>query len=236
MSCGDKSSSTPLVNHTYRLNFIKSYILNIAEPSGLSWALNGKDLYVVDDRLNKVYTIDKQGNTLSTFSYIGNDLEGVSINIKSQTIWLAEEAKFTVVELDSLGNEIQRFKLDTVRNAKKKGLEGISYDSLEDTFYLLNEDNPGLLIKWQVNSGVIAQTRLSFAEDYSGIFFDESDRSLWIISDQSKRLFHCDLEGNVKQSFNLPINKAEGVVVDHDNNRVYIVSDQERKLFVFSLN
>jgi len=55
------------------------------------------------------------------------------------------------------------------------------------------------------------------------------------VSDQSQKLFYCDKNGLVKQSFDLGFPKAEGVVVDHVNNKVYIVSDSERKLFIFKI-
>jgi uncharacterized protein YjiK len=225
----------PTANQLYHLDFIESFNLDVAEPSGLSWALNGKDLLVVDDRNNKAYKIDKQGHTLSEFLYAGNDLEGISIDSQSQTIWLAEEAKSKMVELDASGNEIQSFKLAIDRQSKKHSLEGISYDPAENTFYLLNEKDPGLLVVWQAELGITAETVLNFAGDYSGIYFDKTDSTLWIISDQSQKLFHCDTDGVVKQSFDLGFKKAEGIVIDHQNQRVYAVSDAKHKLYVYSL-
>jgi uncharacterized protein YjiK len=225
----------PPANQLYDLGFIESFNLDIAEPSGLSWALNGKDFLVVDDHGNEVYKIDKQGNMLSDYFYSGDDLEGISVDVQSQTIWLAEEAKSKVVELDSVGNKIQSFKLNIDRDSSRRSLEGISYDADNNTFYILNEDKPGLLITWQPENGITDQIPLHFAKDYSGIFYDKTDNSLWIISDQSQKLFHCDTDGNVKQGFNLAITKPEGIVVDSQNKRVYIVSDLDHRLYVFSL-
>ena len=226
----------PATNPLYNLNFIESYKLDVPEPSGLSWALNHKDFYVVDDRTNTVFEIDKQGNTLRyNYHYAGKDLEGISIDPASQTVWLAEESKSRLKQLDADGNEINSYKLEIVRDSKKHSLEGISYDPVENNFYILNEKDPGLLIRWQPELGMTDQTLLNFAGDYSGIFFDQTDSSLWIISDQSQKLFHCDTDGVVIQSFELGFKKAEGIVVDRENERIYAVSDTKHRLYVYSL-
>lgn len=219
----------------FDLTLIQSYELDIPEPSGLSWALNGKDFYVVDDQDNQLYKIDKQGNILDDYLYSGDDVEGVTVDVQSQTIWIVEEAQSKIVQLDEVGNTIQSFRLDIERESNKNSLEGISSNSANNTFYVLNEDNPGLLISWQAETGINNKKVLHFAKDYSGIFFNKDTNSLWIVSDKSQKLFHTDLSGKVKQGFNLGIQKAEGIVVDSINQRVYIVSDSEQKLYVYSL-
>jgi len=219
----------------YKLAFIESFLLDIAEPSGLSWSLNHNDLIVVDDRSNQAYIIDIKGDKRLAYAYKGDDTEGVTIDENTNTIWIAEEEESKLKELDSNGNELNSFKIDVDRGSKKKGLEGLSFDSEKNIFYILNEAEPGLLIKWQKNGGVISQKKLKFAQDYSGIFFDNADRSLWMLSDKSKKLFYCDENAVVRQSFDLDFEKAEGIVVDISNNRVYIVSDSERRLYVYKI-
>jgi len=223
------------VGDKYKMEFIESFLLDIAEPSGLSWALNHKDFIVVDDRTNQAYIIDKKGKQLSQFPYVGDDTEGVTIDELNSSIWIAEEAESKLKELDANGVELNSYKIEINRGSKKKGLEGLTYDSKKQIFYILNEGEPGLLIKWQVNSGIISQKQLQFAQDYSGIFFDNAEQSLWIVSDQSQKLFYCDENAVVKQSFDLDYGKAEGIVVDLPNKRIYIVSDSERRLYIYKI-
>ena len=230
----DEGNNDPVVVG-YKIEFIESYLLDIAEPSGLSWALNHKDFIIVDDRTNQAYTIDKNGKELGVFPYKGDDTEGITIDELNNEFWIAEEAKSKLIQLDASGNELNSYKIDINRDSKKKGLEGLTYDSKNKVFYILNEGEPGLLIKWQINSGIISQKQLQFAQDYSGIFFDNADQSLWIVSDQSQKLFYCDENAVVKQSFDLDYQKAEGIVVDLPANRIYIVSDSEHKLFVYKI-
>jgi uncharacterized protein YjiK len=219
----------------YKIELIDEYLLDILEPSGLSWALNKKDLIVVDDNTNQAYIIDTKGKELLQFPYIGDDTEGVTIDYSNNDIWIAEEAESKLKKLDSDGNELHSYDININRDSKKKGLEGLTYDSKNKTFYILNEADPGLLIKWTVSGGIINETQLQFAQDYSGIFFDNADQSLWIVSDQSKKLFYCDKDANVIQSFDLDFQKAEGIVVDKANESLYIVSDSESKLYRYKI-
>ncbi len=222
-------------NKIYDIKLIDSKLLSIAEPSGLSWALNQIDFIVVDDRTNKAFVINKEGTVLSEFPYSGDDTEGVTVDIDSNEIWIAEEAKSELIRLDMNGVQQGIYKIGVDRNSAKKGLEGLTYDSNNRVFYILNEAEPGLLIKWQIAKGIINEKQLDFAQDYSGIFFDNADQNLWIVSDKSKKLFYCNKDAIVKQSFDLDYQKAEGVVVDIAHQRVYIISDSEHKLYIYKI-
>ncbi|MCK5845841.1 MAG: SdiA-regulated domain-containing protein [Bacteroidales bacterium] len=222
-------------NKIYNIELIDSKLLDIAEPSGLSWALNQTDFIIVDDRTNKAFVVDKEGNKISEFPYSGDDTEGVTINRDSNEIWIAEEAESELIRLNVNGVKQESYKIDISRGSDKKGLEGLTYDFSNKIFYILNEGEPGLLIKWKIDSGIISEKQLDFAQDYSGIFFDNADQSLWIVSDQSKKLFFCDKDAKVKQSFDLDYKKAEGVVVDIAHQRVYIISDYEHKLYIYKI-
>jgi uncharacterized protein YjiK len=230
----DTPDDKPVIKN-YQIELIESYLLDIAEPSGLSWALNQTDLIIADDHTNKAFIIDNKGNTLSEFPYEGDDTEGITIDKQNNEIWIAEEAKSEIIQLNAEGNELNSYKIDINRTSKKKGLEGLSYDYNSKTFYILNEAEPGLLIKWQINNGIISQKQLNFAQDYSGIFFDNVDQNIWIVSDKTQKLFYCDKDANMIQDFDLDYQKAEGIVVDIANERVYIVSDSEHKLYIYKI-
>lgn len=220
---------------TFEISLIETSLLDIAEPSGLCWDLNHHNFIVVDDNTNKAYIIDKSGKTISTLNYTGDDTEGITTDTKNHQIWIAEEALSKLILMDYLGNELSSYNIDIKRTSIKKGLEGLSYNSYDNTFYILNEAEPGLLIKWTPDNGIISEKELQFAQDYSGIYADNADQSLWIVSDQSQQLFYCNNNGEVIQSFNLDFPKAEGLVVDMENKRVFIVSDSEQKLYTYKI-
>ncbi len=226
----------PIHKNIFKLEFINSYILTgVKEPSGLSWAMDKKNLIVVDDNSNKAFLINTEGKILKTLAYTGDDTEGITINNHDKTIWISEEALSQLIQLDSNGNKINTYPINIVRESKKKGLEGLGYSNKEDIYYILNEAKPRLLIKWKPSQGIIQKTTLNFSLDCSGIYANTMDKSLWIVSDESQKLYYCNNQGAVIQSFDLAFPKAEGIVVDINKQRVYIVSDSEQKLYTYKI-
>lgn len=123
--------------------------------------------------------------------------------------------------------------MDIDKSKGNNGLEGITFNPNDNIFYVLNEKKPGLLIKWTPEKGILSIYNLNFAKDYSGICY--SNNHLWIVSDDSAVITKCDLNGNLLEKYDIPIEKAEGVVVDENDKKVYIISDATEELFVFEL-
>jgi uncharacterized protein YjiK len=98
----------------------------------------------------------------------------------------------------------------------------------------LNEKDPGLLIEINENGKVLNRTELDFAFDYSGIYYENIEKKLWIVSDQSRTISKCDLNGEKIESYKISDRKAEGITVDAVNKKVYIVLDGQDKLQVYS--
>ncbi len=219
-----------------KLEKIGEYNLSVAEPSGLSFGRGGSSLFTVSDNANKVYEIDFQGNVIRELAYEGEDLEGVTYNPVDDVLAIVEERKREVVLLNyDTGEEMERFDIAVKVNEENKGLEGISWSSANYAYYLLNENSPALMMVWKKNAGIISEVDLNFASDYSGIFVDNKEGNLWIVSDESQMLFRCDYNARVLEKFELNFSKAEGIAVDYENNVVYVVSDKLSKLFVYKI-
>ncbi|MCB2221597.1 MAG: SdiA-regulated domain-containing protein [Bacteroidetes bacterium] len=209
-----------------------SYPVDIPECSGLSFY--GEHLLTVSDSLSKVYMISKAGKVLDSMSFAGNNLEGVVYNPVNQHTYIVEENSNEVVEIDASGLEMNRFfvKLDNL--IKKHGLEGISLDLSSGHLYLVSEMAPGLLIKCTLTGEEVKRTNLAFAQDYSSVFFDDVQQKIWILSEDSKTLTRCNLNGNPEKTWFTNIKKGEGLVIDVPNNRIYIITDEVSILYVFS--
>ena len=229
ISC-DKNGSVPA---NKSLNLISSYSLDVPEPSGLSFTTGNTALYTVSDHTSKIYKISLQGKLLASISCEGNDLEGVTYDSENKNICVVEERNRKLLKLDLQGNILRQISLNITGNDDNKGLEGLTINHTNGHFYCVNEANPGLLIELNENLQVIKETTLSFANDYSGIFYDEVIDSLWIVSDQSSTVTKCDLHGNAEETYRLGINKAEGIVVDSKSKVIYVISDSSEKLYVF---
>ena len=82
--------------------------------------------------------------------------------------------------------------------------------------------------------------------DFSGLSYDNSSDTLWIVSDKGRCLFQYDWAGDtVFQRLDLTIStgdkpkqirKPEGVAFDHGRERMYVVSDRDADLYVFKLH
>ncbi len=128
---------------------------------------------------------------------------------------------------------MERVELD-LSQINGGGLEGLCLGNSGE-FYLLKENNPGLFIEVAANFTTIQETVLTFADDYSGIYYDTSRDAFWIISDESEKLFLWNGLDGVSLEFNLSAKKFEGIYFSEEDNKFYLVNDDQEKLFVYEL-
>ena len=197
--------------------------INIPEPSGLSFTASKDALLTVSDKTGRIYRIGFNGEVMDRLPFHGHDLEGIEVDKSNGEIWVVEERKQNILHLDINGELIEKISdvhADTKNNA---GFEGIAKNG--DSLYLLIEKDPGLLIKYNIKTKKLIRIKLNFAKDFSGIDYDISDNTLWIVSDESATLNHCTLDGKLISAQEIDIRQAEGVAVDRQNKVVWIVSD-----------
>jgi len=235
-SCNGDDPPAPPSNPQGELQLLNVYDLDVPEPSGLSFGPGGETLLMVSDNTKKVYETTLQGGVIRTLEYEGDDTEGVTYNPDENIVAVAEERKKEIVFLDyANGTEQKRFEINTGGSTQNKGLEGLSYYADDKNFYMVNEDLPGEMIVWNEQNGIIGKTELKFADDYSGIFVDMQNHCLWIVSDESDKLFRCDFDAKVLKEYKLEKDKFEGVAVDAAGKLVYLVNDDEAKLYIFKI-
>ena len=233
----DNQSATKLMEITVNssLVLVDVFQLSISSPSGLSLNYDGESLWTVSDKPGGgIYKISLTETTMESLPYSGVDLEGVVVSQQDSTLWIVEESLGKMIQLSSSGDELQRISIPGSTEGSG-GLEGITFNPNTNHFYLLKEKDPGVLIILDSLYNLKNYIRVYFANDFSGIFYDQINNKLWIISDQDSKVFLCDLLGNVIKSFSVDVSKAEGIAVDIEKNRIYIVSDLEEKLYVYKL-
>lgn len=232
-ACKEEAPVVPVVEIPLgELELIETYALDVTEPSGLSFGPDNLTLLTVSDNTNQVYELDFQGKVLRTLDYTGKDLEGVTYNPDKGIIAVAEEAdrEITLIDYNS-GIKIETYKIDIPIGADNSGLEGVSYNINNKMYYIVNETNPDLMVTWNPVSGIINEDKLDFANDYSGIYVDDKKSFLWIVSDQSERVYKCDYNANVLMQFELGALKYEGIVIANDT--LYLVNDATAKLNIY---
>ena len=221
-------------NTVKTLSFTIAEKIPVPEPSGLALSSDERNFWVVSDENSKVYLIDSWGRVVKSFKVNGEDLEGITV-IDDSTLAVVLERTREVVILDTSGLELKRAKLD-LEGDLNNGLEGISYDPEEKRFFVLNEKKPRLLLTLDENLIEIKRDTLNFAKDVSGIYFDAVDKNLWILSDESQRIFKTDLSGNPIEEIKIKVTQPEGITFNKARTKMYIVSDKTENLYVFNLN
>lgn len=206
--------------------------LDVHEPSGLSPYLD-HSLITVSDRNGKAYVLDTLGHISSTIDLNGEDLEGVSFNPLDSLIYAVDESDATLRSFSIRGEKVDSWQI--FKKGGDSSLEGCSVDSKHQTIYLLKEKSHGLLIRLDLTTGKQSEHRLTFAEDYSGVYYDAVLDKLWIVSHESKSVNLCALNGQLERSFGIDVKQAEGIFVNHGLSSIYVISDSQEKLFKFRL-
>lgn len=228
--CNINRQESPIPEKLYLL---KRTPINVPEPSGLALSYDGKNFWAVGDSDSKVHKLDLNGRVIKSFTINGEDLEGITV-IDSAKLAVILERTREVVIVDTSGKEIKRNKFDLIGNLNE-GLEGICFDSKTKNFYFLNEKHPGILIKTDSSFNEIFRKDIKIAKDYSDIFFSNEDNTLWILSDESKKIIQTDLNGNKIKEYRIDVKQPEGLVIDYKNKKVFIVSDKKEELYEFKL-
>ena len=214
-----------------KLNPVEEYNIDIQEPSGLCFDETANFLYVVGDNSGEIYKINLQGGIEKQFMFQDRDIEGITMNTIDTSLYIADETNRSILQIDTLGSLINSFAIDG-NNETNNGLEGLSYNPTLKQFYIINERNPGQLIITDENFNIQRTIQLSFADDYSGIFYNTENNKLYILSDKSSLIAECNTDGEAEIIYNLNEINLEGIVVA--SNKFYVVSDTEKKLYVYS--
>ncbi len=232
-------------NRLASLELIESHTLNFGDPSGLALDHTGRYLWSVSDNPGgSIYKIDLDGTIVEELRVRGDDMEGITQHPRNRTLYVAEERLRQIVQFDTLGNEIARYSVDVEVQNQNDGLEGITIDPATNHIFVVNERNPRVLLELDVLRGFdrqeIRRTAMDFGApanvrglDLSGLFYDETDEVLWLVSDEARAVFVLDRTGRPLAAFDAGQPDLEGIALIRSDNRIYLVSDELRTLFVY---
>lgn len=227
-NCGGASTDS-----ASQLRLVKTYKLSIGEPSGIAYNEVENVLWIVSGVDQKIYKTDITGVILKTLSYKGDDLEGIALDSSAKSLWIVEERKRELLQLDLDGNVIQR-SLIPLPGKQNSGLEGVTQNELGKIF-LLNEKKPGKFVELTSDLKIKSQTEIYFADDFSDMVYSVKEKCFFILSDESSALHKWTKETGVVQKFNLPKTKYEGVVVNAAADKFFLVNDETNELSIFNL-
>ena len=241
---------------------IKDRKEGLKEPSGLTLS-NGKDaLWTVSDNSTKIFLINlsgvlKKNKTISDPELA--ELEGVAISNDGEHLYVVREDTNEVIQVHIEEKVITKHIAlvnitgysDMVKQlpghfdpklGDNKGLEGITIHPNTGNIYVLKES--GLLIEISADlSTILMYYNLDFADDYSGICFENANSNrIWISSDTSESIYLFDLNNKkTLKTFKLEDSKgktypsAEGITYDLDRKNLYLVTDDGHRLYRYEV-
>lgn len=228
VSCGDNER---LKNKLVPEEKIK---IEVKEPSGLSLAINEDAFFVVSDEYSFIYEVNFSGKVTKKIKIEGSDFEGISV-LGENNYAVVSETENNLIITDSDGSLIKQKSFMELNIVPNNGFEGVTFNKNNYHLYILHEKNPRLLIELDEKLNLIKSKEIKFLNDLSGIAFDEKKSCLWILSDESKIVAKCDLNGELIKLFKIDIPKAEGIAIDQKNKFIYIVSDRTSNLYKFNI-
>jgi uncharacterized protein YjiK len=201
----------------------------LSEPSGIVYNSKNNSLFVVSDALKKIFELDLSGNLIRSIDINAGDLEGVTLSLTEDTIFVVEESESKISSFTLTGIKINSFTKN-VATRSSNGLEGITIDN-SGYLYVVNEKSPRYLIKI-LNEVEVSRKEIIVVDDLSDICYDPILDCLWLISDESKKIVKMSKDGILQSEWNIPFNKGEGITFNQD--KMYIVNDDNSKLYIFN--
>ena len=170
-----------------------------------------------------IFRLDLKGRvSVSDSFFIGlDDLEGIALRGNDSELLVVQERSNSVVVVD-LSSRRERYRrplsamtnYDTVAHhfpdpQDNNELEGITVNTRNNHVVVVKERQPGLLIELDSTLTTILSTRMLQASqgfmhpdlkseklDFSGLSYDSSSDTLWIVSDKGRCLFQYDWAGD----------------------------------------
>jgi len=176
------------------------------------------------------YAPQPPGSSSDYYIYLANEKDNsiLPVNYDSQKYHtpapLSSMHGYTSVTCEGSTNTVAT----EFANAGSSGLEGITWDPDLNSFFVIKEKSPGLILQISRDLKTISACKvLTFSGlDYSDISYDPTRKQFWIVSDEAKAVYLYDFGTNASVfSYNLPYSNGEGVSYDPDNHRLYIATD-----------
>lgn len=201
----------------------------LTEPSGIFYNSKNNSLLIVSDARPDIYELDLNGNLLNKISVSGVDMEGVTMTKNCDTIFVVEETARLVSSFLNDGKKIGSMLVDVATNPSHC-LEGITID---DNYHLfvINERDPMLMLEF-VNGVEISRKQLTYSTDVSDICYDKQTNCFWILSDESKKIFKLNRNGNLLGEWLVTYDKGEGITFVND--KMYVVRDTDAKMYIYN--
>ncbi|MGH1373175.1 MAG: SdiA-regulated domain-containing protein [Cellvibrionaceae bacterium] len=218
--------------------------------SGLTFNHDTHSLFAITNNPTNIVEMTTSGVQLRVIPLLGfDDTEGITYLGDDRFALVEEEHRGVVlVNIHETTDYLLRSSGESlafsVTSTKNKGFEGIAFDAVEQSLFVVNEKKPRAIYRLEgvvsdhIN-GVSIQSPWSmednslFKRDLSGLHFLSDLGTLLVLSDDSKSLTETSREGERISTLSLrqgsaglaaAIPQPEGVTVD-DKGHLYVLSE-----------
>jgi len=208
-----------------------AYTTSVSELSGICFTVGNTSLMAVSDK-GRIYEIALDGKTIRQLPYsITSDFEGITMNHSTGEIFVADETAMAIYKVAANETSLTEIVKINIPNAiSNKGIEGVTYH--DGVFYITNQTEPTRLFTYVQSTQSLTYVDITFAQYLSDVCYDTSDNTLWIADSNSKKVFHCNLNGTLINSQSVSfIAKAEAIAVDRSKGYMWLGCDSSGKLY-----
>ncbi|MBI2449243.1 SdiA-regulated domain-containing protein, partial [Candidatus Pacearchaeota archaeon] len=235
-----------------------------ADSSDVAYQRINNTLFVVRNTIGSetIYELYKNGSLLRTITLSGfEDTEGITYvrttNTGNHTFAIVEErrANMSLIFLNDTGTNYavgNGIKYDLgLGNLGNTGLEGITYDSSRDLYYIVKEKNTKEVYQVNISQSPVNVTFLFNAtqvfngslnpgsavaanlSDLAGIFYDNNTDTLFILSQETQTIANVYLNGSIIANRSVALNSnsnmnndaPEGLTFDIYGDTMYVVGE-----------
>jgi len=221
---------------------IKIKVRHCREPSGIAFSARRGTLFIVGDEGN-ICELLPDGTLIRTQHIYKADLEGITINPATGLLYAIKEHAMKILEFHPGSLKLLRqFPIETrlmphtpARRNRKRGIEAITFvpdtgHPSGGTFFIANQgwrtgqaNNGSTIYEIEVplhatpEASQVAHILRHFEPgltDLSGIYYDNSQQLLLLISDKHDTLMLLGTDGKIRASYTLPGENQEGITLD----------------------
>jgi uncharacterized protein YjiK len=242
----DKNASI----HTYERSEVRMRLGDVRNASGITFNPDSNTLFIVQDSPTIIHEINFSGNVLRSITLKNmDDVEGIThlggdrfaiIEESSSIIYFLSIKKETTI-IDK--KDCATMKLDIEGN--NYGIEGITYDAHNKCLYVIKEKKPKKILRIYIGSEKVEvpfDLESINISDAAGIVIDPRSGHLLILSEESKCIIECTIEGkelarlslyenqaNLKRDFKKP----EGITIDPKSGKIFTCGENN-EFYIFS--
>lgn len=221
------------------------------ELSSITWHNNRKTLFGIEDNNSTVTEFNRRRQRVRTIPGNLRDAEGICYMSGNTLAFLDERdpnnAGSGAIYYGEITNSTSL--IDTgaltkipvaIDGSSNIGLEGLTFDTGRNCFYVVKEKTPASLYKVELNGNLTHYPAFNnLMSDYSDVFYEKNTDSLYILSDEDQKIIQTSMDAGIWYEKDVNISKPEGIAISEDLEKLYVCSDltgQPGQLFVADQN